>query len=256
MFLLNLLALPLVSYGIYYFVDRWDMNYTLHDESNYISVDWYYDMPVEDAIAQIESKGLVAEVDSVFIVGYEPGIVILQDPMPTDSAGAQVKSGRIIKLKVQAKIPPGKVIPKVHGFSRRIVESKLLSRGLKPKAKLVDAPDTYVQQKHVLVNGKEVFPGEMVPLGSEVIFFVGRGKAKPVEIPVLEGMTISEATKRLSSASLIFHYAGCESCITAEDSLSAVVVRQSPKGGKGLYAGGGSEITVWFDIHPKIDAPE
>ena len=261
MFLLNVLAAILVFCGIFYFLMEHLDDYTLQDESEHITVEWYYGMPAEDAVADIEKKGLRVEIDSVYIDGIEAGTVVKQFPLPTDSGGIKVKpGGRPISLKIQSYQPPGREVPQVIEKSRRLAEEKLKSREFEVTVQYKPHESTYVLD--LLVDGKsvekdktgKVKPGIKCPKGTKVTLIVGKGKARPVAVPVLDGMTISEASKRLSSASLVLYIAGCEGCDTGADSTAAVVVKQSPYGGEGSAAAAGSEVTIWLSAGSKEEA--
>ena len=62
--------------------------YTRHGES--ISVPQLKGLSVENAVASLESLGLRYQVDSVYQMDKEPGLVVEQDPDPNTS----VKSNR------------------------------------------------------------------------------------------------------------------------------------------------------------------
>lgn len=258
-FILNVLGAILVSYLIYYFVMEHMFDYTRHNVEQDMKA--YYGMKGDQAVKELESEGLVVNVDSVYIDGYEPGTVVFQEPLPTDSSGMKVKKERNVTILIQSVIPPGKEIPNVIDQSRRMAEEKLKSRDLVVKIKTVPHDGKYVldllhEGKSLKDGNNDIKPGTKLPPKSVVTLVVGEGAAQNVLVPDLMGMTITEASKRLSNASLIVNYAGCETCETEEDSLSAVVIKQIPVGGGESAAPSGSDVTVWFGTQKAIDDGE
>ena len=248
LFLLNFLIAAVVSIGIFLLVKYRVDDYVDQEE---VEVGWYYNMHINDALSEIKKLGLNADVDSVFVSGVEPGTVVRQEPYPTDSCGFKVKPGRTIALKVQAFVPPGRELPKLTETSLRIVVAKLQSRGLKTRVSYVPHEDDYVISASC--EGHEVKKGMKVPQGSTIHLKVGQGKPKAVEVPDLMDMTISEATLRLTNASLKLHVIECAGCITLEDSSSAIAVKQSPYGGRNSFSSAGNEVSVWFELYDSED---
>lgn len=226
-------------------------SYTRQGEDEQISVGNYFGMDAADATKDIQKLGLRVEVDSVFIEGFEAGTVVNQEPVSSDSSGFNVKKDRVISLKVQSKLPPGREVPNVIFRSRRLAETKLLTRGFGVKVKQIPHDDNFVLD--LLYEGKslknkegKVPPGIKLSLRSELTLVVGQGRAKAVNLPDVVGLTIIEANKRLSTASLLMLNAGCETCESIEDSLNSIVIRQSPTGGRNSVIAAGTEVTLWF----------
>ena len=258
-FILNFLGAILVPFLINYFLMDHMFDYTRHDVEQEMKA--YYGMKGDQAVKELESEGLVVNVDSVYIDGYEPGTVVFQEPLPSDSSGMMVKKDRNVTLLLQSVIPPGKEIPNVIDLSRRMAEEKLKSRSLVVKIKTVPNDGKYVldllhEGKSLKNADNDIAPGTKLPPKSVVTLVVGEGAAQNVLVPDLMGMTITEASKRLSNASLIVNYAGCETCETEEDSLSAVVIKQIPVGGGESAAPSGSDVTIWFGTQKAINDGE
>ncbi len=248
---LNIGLAILVSYLIFHFLMNHLDSYTRQGKEEQISVGNYFGMDAADAAKDIEKLGLKVEVDSVFIEGFEAGTVVNQEPVSSDSSGFKVKKDRVISLKVQSKLPPGREVPNVIYRSRRLAETKLLTRGFSVEVKQIPHDDNFVLD--LLYEGKslknkdgEIPSGIKLPLRSKLTLLVGQGKPKSVNLPDVVGLTIIEANKRLSGASLLMLNAGCETCQSVDDSLNAIVVRQSPTGGRSSVIAAGTEVTLWF----------
>ncbi len=261
-FWLNVVLAILASYLIFHFLMKHLDSYTRQADSEQIEVGNYFGMDAADATKEIEKLGLRVEVDSVFIEGFESGTVVNQEPVSSDSSGFNVKKDRVISLKVQSKLPPGREVPNVIFRSRRLAETKLLTRGFGVDVKQIPHDDNFVLD--LLYEGKslknkdgKVPPGIKLALRSKLTLVVGQGKPKSVNLPDVVGLTIIEANKRLSGASLLMLHAGCETCESVEDSLSSVVIRQSPTGGRNSVIAAGTEVTLWFGTSlPEDSEPE
>ena len=244
LFLINLVAAILVGILIFWYIMNRLDKVTNHDESTHISLPSMYNTPTNEAVSELEKLGFNVKIDSVYIDNLEAGTVFNQDPLPSDTTGHKYKPGRNVSLKVISVTPPSVTVEDVYGKSKRLAESKLTSVGFKVRVKFRPHEQDFVLG--VEHKGKELEKGAKLPRGTKIDLIVGKGSAKPVTVPVLNGLTINQAKTRLGSAALSLHQAGCEECITTEDSTNAVIIRQEPAGGQNSSASAGSEIMIWL----------
>lgn len=192
----------------------------------------------------LEEQDLAIEVlDSVYKPELPLGTIVSQDPAPTRSTNVYVKEGRIIRVQVSKNT---RVIEMPYLIDRgeRYAESVLKNRGLKfrKEYKQTSEADGAVLQQ--LYKGREIKEGERIPIGSTITLVIGRNEGgQPVELPNLQGMTISEARGRLgSSLSLLLGL--CDGCANGNDSTSAVITSQSPEYFEGTMVPAGTTVTV------------
>jgi beta-lactam-binding protein with PASTA domain len=84
----------------------------------------------------------------------------------------------------------------------------------------------------------------MLPRGAKLKLTIGQSSIKkPVSLPKLVGLTLDEANTKLSEKSLtiLALYNGCD---TKQDTLSAIIIRQTPDYTEGRNILEGSEVVV------------
>ncbi len=129
--------------------------------------------------------------DSGYSEQYPPLAILKQYPLP----GAKVKEKRKIYLTVKARKPKSVKMPNLIDGSLKNAELVLRSYGLK-LGKIEYKPDlasnAVLEQR---INGKQVEPGTMVPLGTEIDLIVGDGLGNRVfEMPNFLGLELEEAS--------------------------------------------------------------
>lgn len=195
--------------------------YTRYD--NTVLVPELKGMPVNEAIKSLEAQGFRYDLDSVYQMDAQPGLVIEQDPDPT----TKVKENRTLYLTIITRTAPEVTFPDM--IEKTFVEARAMlnSYGLK----LGDT--TYIPDiardvvLDVKFGGQKLNSGRPVPKGSIIDLVLGDGRgANEVQIPDLEGLTLTEARFALQGASLTLgtiNYMG-----PVVDSLTAIVVSQTP----------------------------
>lgn len=180
------------------------------------------------ALAQKERVELFV-TDSVFVSSFAKGSVYAQNP----KAGNKVKRGRKIYLTVNAKKEKQAEVPSLVGLSLRQAKVELQTRGLKlGRLSYVDdmATNLVVAQ---LRGGEEIEPGTSVDVGSVIDLRLGWNKTDGyVTMPDLGRMQYQRALNYVQDNSfnlgkVVFD----ETVKTAEDTLAAMVYRQSPLAG-------------------------
>jgi beta-lactam-binding protein with PASTA domain len=205
---------------------------------------------ISDASALIGNSDLKYEVvDSLYNPDLVEGTVIYQDPLPTDSTNVKVKKGRVVMLRVskQSRLVE---IPLVLSRSERFAKASLNAKGLRTKINYVPSVEdqgSVVAQKY---KSQEVVKGMKVPINSVIQLDVGeRAGVNLVLIPDLSGLTIKESEERFKRNRSLKLFTVCTDCETAQDSLMAKVVRQTPVASDSSKAPVGSTITIFAKVN-------
>ncbi|MGV3630615.1 MAG: PASTA domain-containing protein [Bacteroidota bacterium] len=196
----------------------------------------------------LDELGLTYEIlDSIYYPNKPEGTIISQDPRPTDSTDVYVKEGRIIKVRVSKKTNLVEM-PSLLDKSERFAQSVLKNRGLKYKITYKatsEANGAVLEQRY---NGQSITEGTRVPVGATIHLIVGRNEAgAPVQIPNLNGLTISEVKVRLSGMSSLNLFENYVNCANAADSSAARVSSQSPEYIEGVLTPSNTTITITLD---------
>ena len=168
--LVNLLAMLAVVVVVPTIVLMWLDNYTNHGES--CRVPDICGMQLEDAKELLRDSNLDLEiVDYKYKKGAAENEVVEQRPV----AGAKVKEGRKIMLVMSSLNKPIVTLPSVtDNCSLREAEARLKASGFVISGVLYqDGEKDWVYS--VLCNGKELYNGESVARGSNLVLVVGNG---------------------------------------------------------------------------------
>lgn len=167
-FWLNIIGMCLFVLAVVYAALKGIDIYTRHGES--ISVPNVKGMAADNAIRTLAQSKLVAVVvDSTYVPDVPFGAVVDQSPLQ----GARVKDGRQVYLTVCTNRMPTRAIPDViDNSSLREAQARLQAAGFK----LTD--NEYVSGDKDWVyglryRGRELTPGEKIPVGSTVTLIVG-----------------------------------------------------------------------------------
>ena len=177
---------------------------------------------LEKAVVLLEKEGFTVEVDSTYQPGKEPLEILFQEP----ESGALVKVGRTIFLTVNRQSVPTVPMPNLKNLSFR---NALLTMN---SYRLVMGDTLYrpdVAAGAVLeqwYQGRQVMPGEYVPLGAKITLVIGEGLSGMLDVPNLSGVSWSEAKAQLESMALNYNVIW-EGLIT--DTMNAVIYKQEPE---------------------------
>lgn len=214
---------------------------TRHNEE--ITVPDLRGMTVAEARNAASAAGMRVEVvDSVYSMRNR-GTVRSHNP----EAGAKVKEGRRILLTVNAVNPKKVAMPNLVGYSARQAASELRTRGLVP-GRLIYKHDMATNNVlSQLQGGRPVAPGSLVPAESAIDLVIGLGPSdNKTIIPDLTGETAQSASEILHDHYLNVRSLNFSSRIkTYEDSLSAVVYKQSPAPSE-YPVGLGTDVTLYL----------
>lgn len=195
--------------------------YTRHGEG--LPVPKLKGLSVENAIDLLESKGFRYQIDSVYLMDKEPGMVVEQDPDPNTN----VKINRTIYLTIITRLAPNINFPDIDGKTFLEARSILNNYGLK----LGDTTYTSDVARDVVLSisfkGNTITTDQQIPKGSKVDLVLGDGMgASEVDIPNLLGLNLNEARLSLLGASLHLGNVMYEGMII--DTVGARVIKQDP----------------------------
>lgn len=222
--LVGILALVLVVFFSLQF-------YTRHNET--YPVPELKGLHVDEAIRLLKQQDFEFELDSIYQVDAEPGLVIDQDPQ----AATKVKKNRTLYLTIITRSAPEVTFPEL--IDKTLIESKALlnSYGLKLGDTIYRSDIAKDVVLNALFAGQPIQAGRVIPKGSRIDLVLGNGLGgSEVEIPDLFGLTVFEVKFALQGASLKLgeiHYQG-----VITDSTTAKVISQVPQAGPGLVSAG------------------
>lgn len=243
-FILNFTGIILFWIVLIWGTMRYFDSYTNHGQE--INVPNLLSLNVTDVPILLAGSLLKYEViDSVYNPNLIEGTIIAQNPMATDSTGMTVKEGRIIKLRVSKQTRLVEV-PYMISKSRRFAESVFMSKGLRTRTTFIPSNEDQGSVIAVKYKGKDVTKGTKLPINSVIELFVGQktGSATAV-VPDLLGLTINEANSRLTGMGGLRLFPVYNDCFTKQDSLSAIIMNQTPVAGDSSRIPVGSSITVF-----------
>jgi len=195
--------------------------YTRHNES--VQVPELKGLVIEDAIKKLEAMGFEYDLDSIYQVDTQPGLVIEQDPDPN----TKVKKNRTLYLTIITRTAPEVAFPEL--VEKTFVEARAIlnSYGLK----LGDT--TYIPDiardvvLDVKFGGEKLNAGRSIPKGSTVDLILGNGKGdSEVPVPDLVGLTLDQVRFALQGNSLTLGTVNYMGLIA--DTASATVISQTP----------------------------
>ncbi len=165
---INLLAMALVAVILVIVTKKGLEKYTHHGEE--ITVPDVVGKSLATARLILEAQGLESELtDSSYNRSLAPGTIVIQKPQ----AGSHVKAGRVIGLVINSRSTPTMVVPDIAGNSSlREAEERLTQLGfeLGPREYVPgDAEWVY----GITCNGRQLYGGEKVPIGSVICIQVG-----------------------------------------------------------------------------------
>ncbi|MEX1192638.1 MAG: hypothetical protein WEA99_11755 [Brumimicrobium sp.] len=243
-FIINIVLICIVWVLIIWGSISYFKSYTDHGES--VKVPNFISNNASDIPALIEGLPLKYEIlDSIYNPNLIEGTVVYQNPMPTDSTGLEVKSNRLIQVRVSKRSRLVDV-PVVVSRSHRFAEAVLLTKGLRTKVNFVPSNEDQGSVIEQTYKGQKVTKGLKAPINSIIQLTVGqKTSGKMAIVPNLFGLTIKEAEDRLNSNQSLRLFTVCNDCLNAQDSLNARVMQQTPIAADSSKVPEGSTITVF-----------
>jgi beta-lactam-binding protein with PASTA domain len=196
--------------------------YTRHGEG--IPVPKLKGLSANEAIEILESQGFKYEIDSVYQMDKQPGLVVEQDP----DAHTNVKENRTIYLTIITTNAPNVGFPDIFSMTYLEARAVLSNYGIKIGDTSYTSDIVRDRVLEVSYKGRTITAGQQLPKGSILSIVLGDGQgASEVELPDLVGLTLNEATFALKRGSYLnVGNVSYEGAIT--DSTTARVIRQYP----------------------------
>lgn len=212
-----------------------------------IDVPDFSNMSVAEAEAAASLAGVRVEVtDSVFVKRMKKGAVYRQNP----SAGSKVKNGRRIVLTINAVNVKKVTMPDLVGLSMRQAKAELLSRGLVLN-RLIYVQDMATNNVlRQLYGNREAEPGMMIESESPVDLVVGLNSSDNVTyVPDVIGLKNMSAVDAVHDHSLNVRSLRFDGSVkNYDDSLNAMVYRQTPEPSDSLRVRMGDEVTLYLTV--------
>ena len=216
--------------------------YTHHGEK--ILVPDFFSMSIPDAARAAENAGMELVVtDSVYNKRLSPGTIFSQVPQ----AGTYVKKGRHISVVINSFVPRKIKMPNLVDISLRQAMTNLNAKGLQV-GKLIykssgEGTNLVLEQRY---RGRKIEPGRMVESGATIDLVLGmKSDETNTHVPDVKGKAVREATSMIQDYSLNVRTRFDKEIRTYEDSLRAVVYRQSPEASS-LPIVRGQEVTLYL----------
>lgn len=239
-FLINCVIAILLVFITMYFLFDYMNDYTYHGES--LTVPELKGMQMDEIDEFLQNKQLLHIIlDSTYVAGFKPHIVVDQDP----PANTKVKQYRTIYLTISTQNPPMVKMPDLIDISYRQAKSILESKRLK-LGELIYRPDL---AKNVVlkqqVKNKDIKPDTKIPKGTVVNLYLGNGLGtEKVNVPNLIGLTKGQATELLHEYFLnvgAVVYAG-----NITDTASANIFKQIPPYDENKLLNQGATVDVFL----------
>ncbi len=195
--------------------------YTRHGEG--VPVPKLQGLNIEKAVELLEGQGLRYQIDSVYQMDKPPGLVVEQDPDPNTN----VKLNRTIYLTIITTQAPNVGFPDV--FESTFLEGRAVLGNYGIKIGDTTYTSDIVRDRilEAYYKGQKISKGQQIPKGSIISLLLGDGRgASQVDLPNVQGLTLTEAIFSLKGSSLETGVISYEGTIT--DSTIAKVIRQSP----------------------------
>ena len=238
----NLLIAAAIVIVLIIAVDLFLDSYTRHGDK--IRVPDFFSLNIPDAEQAARDAGMELVItDSVYNKRLAPGTVFSQVPQ----AGSYVKKGRHISVVINSFVPRKIKMPNLVDISLRQAMTNLNSKGLQ-LGKLIyrnssEGTNLVLEQRY---RGRKIEPGQMVESGATIDLVLGlKSDETNTHVPDVAGKTVREATNTIHDYSLNVRTRFDKDVRTYEDSLRAVVYRQSPEASS-LPILRGQEVTLYL----------
>ena len=210
----------------------------------------FTNMTVAEAEALAADAGMRVEVtDSVFAKRIRKGAVRDQNPAP----GSKVKEGRRISLTINALNAKKVTMPNLIDLSMRQALAELQSRGL-VLGKLIYVRDMATNNVlRQLCGNREIAPCTTVETDTVVDLVVGLNPDTEAStyVPNVIGKRYMSAVDAVHKQSLNIKTLRFDDSVkTYEDSLDAVVYRQSPEASD-IPVNLGNDVSLYLTVNPE-----
>lgn len=213
-------------------------------------------LSAEEAKQKLEDLGLEYQIlDSVYdakspLFKKPAGTVYEQLVEPTFSSLIFVKSNRVVGLRLTKKtelIEMPSLIHKQIQFAQSILEGRGLRYAIKYRASS-EENGSIIEQ---LYKGQRIKDGMRISIGAVITLIVGQNDiGEPVNAPNLIGLFRDEALYILDTMGITSYNIICPDCITHEDSISAIIISQTPEYIEGATVLKSTQFTISMQKNP------
>ncbi|MCX6181176.1 MAG: PASTA domain-containing protein [Bacteroidetes bacterium] len=252
-FFLNLLIALLITAGLLYVVVSYLDNFTHHGEQ--ILVPNVLGKKTEELDTALVEKGFeYVIIDSIFDRKRPKGVVVDQSPSPDYF----VKEGRKLYLTINARTTKKITIKEdMTDLSMKDAMDRLQSYGVKVDIMMKNSTPAGVVL-NVLYQGVKVIPGKtLINDGDVVKIVVSSGGNSTAFLSPYIGMSLKDAMAQVQGSALlpVPRALGKVMCKTEADSMSAIVVRQTPEYEQGLKMKVGAPVMLFFSCDTAYHEP-
>ena len=226
--------------------------YTSHGEE--VTVPNVRNMQADEANLLLTKDEVEVEIiDSIFVLGKKPGIILEQNPAPE----AKIKKGRKIYVVINSLTKKKVHFPEIKEYPFRQAQSILENIGLKVGS-IEYVPSEFKNLVlYAKVDGKYVDTGAEFTIGTNIVLVVGQGLSdEKIYLPSFRRMTLEEARRK--SFELMVNIGAVRydtPPANADDAQRYFVYRQSPIAGTEVQLG--KYIDLWFTKDDaQLDTPE
>jgi D-alanine-D-alanine ligase len=256
-FLRNLGAMIVAIILFYVLINTGLKWYTNHGE--YMAVENFVGMDMEAAKRLARDRKLRLEImDSTFVMGRQPNIVIEQTP----PSGSSVKERRTIYLVITRSTPPKVKLPELVGnydyfqYTRKL---ELLEVNYKIREKVFDRKQEentilYCYYNNQKITEQDIQRGVEVPKGSTLEFVITERNTGRVNIPDLVCDRYDEARFKIDGNNLAVGRVVTE--LPRSEWNRLFVYRQEPAYAPNREIPMGTQITVYLSPNRPANCPE
>lgn len=246
--LINLFAAIIVGLMIIVFVVMRLRSYTQHGiEVDVPNVVGLYE---PEARALLESTHLkLTIIDSTYTQKVPLGTIVDQNPVADSHAKQDREVYVVVNATCRRRIP----LPELHDVSIRQAEVTLKSLGILVEEVIFEPSEFRDLVMDVTRNGESLPTGAQITEGSSVTLHVGQGKGtEMVNIPSLQGLTLTDARSLLIASHLSLGLAEYDVELTDENRDDFVIYTQSPAAGTQLLEGSRVDIKLSTNIEKAV----
>ncbi|MDR3272574.1 MAG: PASTA domain-containing protein, partial [Flavobacteriaceae bacterium] len=179
----SLVSIALIVYAMVWGVFAWLSFYTNHGKQ--VEVPNVMNISLDQAVQKLEEERLDYEIDtSKYDPQYKPYQILDVYPI----IGSNVKEGRRIFIRANAKTWKSVALPNIVGRSKYLAFSQLDLVGLQISDTVYEPNLAVNTVLRVLYKGKEIQPGMMLPRLSGLTLVLGQKLAQNVKVPTLIGL--------------------------------------------------------------------
>jgi eukaryotic-like serine/threonine-protein kinase len=142
------------------------------------------------ALEMLDEKELTYKIDTF---RYDEKIPAHQIMYVYPKSGSEVKKGRAILIKANAKTWRPVFLPNLINNSKRLAFTKIKAADLFVGDTIYEPDLAKDVVKRILYNGREVKSGEMIPRYAKIDVVLGKGLKTNVLTPTIEGLTLEQA---------------------------------------------------------------